>query len=107
MLKALVAVIAISGFLVWCFGNPGYGKVGDKTYQFATAIYGACLAKSQTRIETIEQLLQADRDGDDPISEVEEGWLKEIIDLAKNDQWDSGAAKAKMMMNDQVVNCRE
>lgn len=104
LLKALIAVTAISGILIWCFASPGYGKVGDKTYQFASAIYGACLAKSTSRIETIEHLLQTDCEGEDPIIEVERRWLTEIMDQAKNDQWDSAAAKAKMMMNDQVVN---
>lgn len=102
--KGLIAVTAISGILVWCFASPGYGKVGYKTYQFATAIYGACLAKSTSRIETVEHLLQADCEGEDPIIEVERRWLMEIMDQAKNDQWDSAATKAKKMMNDQLVN---
>lgn len=85
------------------FPGCGYGKVSYPTYQAATALYGACLAKSETRIEAVEELIATGNEEFDieEISAEEHGWLAAVIQEARSGQWESAAAKAKRMMQDQ------
>lgn len=116
---ALVAIIALVVFL-----NRGYGTVSYPAYKIATALYGACLAKSEPRIDAIQLLLSESEDqGDrqdqsdqrdvtdpdigsnglefDKISQQERTWLQSIIDAAKSADWNTAATEAKRLMEDQ------
>jgi hypothetical protein len=98
VLIGLAAVIAA----ILYFG-PGYGKVGYPTYQAATALYGACLAKSEPRVQSIEALIINGNEEFDAeiISEQERAWLDAVVATARSGEWDSAAAMAKRMMEDQ------
>ena len=94
-----VLTIAVATFL-WL--GRGYGTVSPDAYQVAQALYSSCLAKSEVRLEAVESTIN---DAGDPPLEItakEQRWLKAIIADAKAGNWQSAAADARQMMEDQV-----
>ena len=94
-----VLTIAVATFL-WL--GRGYGTVSPDAYQVAQALYSSCLAKSEVRLEAVESTIN---DAGDPPLEItakEQRWLKAIIADAKAGNWQSAAAAAHQMMEDQV-----
>jgi len=80
----------------------GYGKVSDRSYKVATALYGACLSKSEARLEKISQLIVQDETTEEPIPSHELVWLESIVEQAQEGNWESAAQSCKRMMKDQV-----
>ena len=94
-----VLTIAVATFL-WL--GRGYGTVSPDAYQVAQALYSSCLAKSEVRLEAVESTIN---DAGDPPLEItakEQRWLKAIVADAKAGNWQSAAADARQMMEDQV-----
>lgn len=99
----LLAIFLIATASIYLIANRGYGKVSRESYDMATAIYGACLAKSEPRVEKVEQLILAsDGSANDPMTKQERQWLIGIIQKAKNGNWDSAANSARRIMEDQI-----
>lgn len=96
---AIVALVAVAIYLSL---GRGYGKVSPRSYKVATALYGACLSKSEARLEKISQLIVDDEATDEPIPDHEATWLTSIVEQAKNGDWESAAQSSKRMMEDQV-----
>ena len=98
LIAALLAVVLISGAYLWM--NRGYGDVSRETYEFSKAIYGACLAQSEQRLDKVQQLL------DDPshaeLPSHERKWLETIIADARAENWKTASQKARRMMEDQA-----
>lgn len=92
------SVLLAAGYLCYPFG---YGTLSDGAYDLALASYGACLAKSESRVDKIEAIL------DDPeyaakLSDQEIGWFRNLISQSRSDRWDQATTIAKQMMQDQV-----
>jgi len=100
ILFSFVGLLLLVAVVVW-FSNRGYGKVSDDSWQVAKAICGACMEKSETRIEKVEALL-ADPAGELEISDQERLWLQQMIDKGKDGQWGVAAKWARQMMKEQV-----
>ena len=82
-------------------GCGGYGSVSDRAYEYSTATYSACLAKSTERLDRIEEMLSAE--GTESTMEPHEVvWIEKIIDEARSGNWESAAKSARRMMEDQV-----
>ncbi|MDB4778365.1 hypothetical protein OAG68_02805 [bacterium] len=99
----ILIAVALAAGAVYFLCNQGYGKVSRRTYDMATAIYGACLARSENRVDKIQQLLSQDTAETSDMSIRERKWLNNIIQKAKNGNWESAAKAAKRIMEDQVV----
>ena len=54
-----LAGIGLAILFCWILFLRGYGEVSQPTYDFALALYGACLAKSEARIDKIESALDS------------------------------------------------
>ena len=96
-----LGVLAIAVVMFLWLGR-GYGTVSPDAYQVARALYSSCLAKSEVRLEAVEWTIN---DAGDPPLEItakEQRWLKAIIADAKAGNWQSAAADARQMMEDQV-----
>ena len=94
-----VLTIAVATFL-WL--GRGYGTVSPDAYQVAQALYSSCLAKSEVRLEAVESTINDAGDPPVEITAKEQRWLKAIIADAKAGNWQSAAADARQMMEDQV-----
>ena len=94
-----VLTIAVAMFL-WL--GRGYGTVSPDAYQVAQALYSSCLAKSEVRLEAVESTINDAGEQPLEITVKEQRWLKEIIADAKAGNWQSAAADARQMMEDQV-----
>lgn len=94
-----VLTIAVATFL-WL--GRGYGTVSPDAYQVAQALYSSCLAKSEVRLEAVESTINDAGEQPLEITVKEQRWLKEIIADAKAGNWQSAAADARQMMEDQV-----
>lgn len=101
-LKTLVAILMIAaiaaGYLLW---PSGYGQLSHPAYDLAIASYGACLAKSENRIDRIEALLDNPQFAQE-LSRQEEGWFRDLIAQARSQKWQRAANMARQMMQDQV-----
>jgi len=80
----------------------GYGKVSDRSYKVATALYGACLSKNEARLEAVSKLIVDDEGADESIPSHEREWLTSIVEQAQDGNWESAAKSSKRMMEDQV-----
>ena len=103
LLWPILGVMVIgAAIMVWF--SQGYGKVSPRAYEVSTALYGACLAKSDARLESIEGLLDEGAETEDAstVSEDERRWLESMIRTARDGDWESAAKSARRMMEDQV-----
>ena len=91
--------IVVATALIW--SNQGYGKVSAHAYELSKAIYGACLSRSEERIEKIEFLLT--NTDTSKISKRELKWLGQITQQAKEGNWESASLAAKEILDDQIV----
>lgn len=99
VVPAVIGILLVVGIAYWWMPR-GYGKVSPKTYEFSTAIYSACLKKSDEHLDKIVELL--DSTDESQLPQHERKWLEAIIADAQNQNWEPAAKKAKRMMNDQV-----
>lgn len=99
--KLAFALIAIALIVVssWWM-NRGYGTVSRQTYEFSKAIYGSCLAKSEQRLDKVEQLMNDPSNAELPSHERK--WLNAIVSNARAGNWEAAAKKARGMMEDQA-----
>ena len=95
---ALFVVVLILGSFWWA--NRGYGTVSPQTYEFSKAIYGACLARSEQRLDKIEEMLA--EPANDAIPAHERKWLEAIISNARAENWKTASEKARSMMEEQT-----
>lgn len=102
----VVIAVVIVGVSIFYFADRGYGKVSSGTYDVASALYAACLAKSDERLNRIELLLNGgdeDSPGEKPeLTEKEAEWLSRIIRTARGGKWEKAARSARRIMEDQV-----
>lgn len=95
-----IGLLVIIG--IYLSSGRGYGKVSDRSYKVATALYSACLSKSEARLEKVSQLIGDDKGTDEPIPSHERVWLTSIVEQAQDGDWASAAQASKRMMEDQV-----
>ena len=95
-----IGLLVIVG--IYLSSGRGYGKVSDRSYKVATALYSACLSKSEARLEKVSQLIVDDEDTDQPIPSHERAWLTSIVEQAQGGDWAAAAQSSKRMMEDQV-----
>ena len=99
----MIAIFLVLAVVVYLWVNNGYGKVSPKTYELSKALYGACLAKSDERIEKVDLILSAESArGGVEITRQEKAWLNRIIRKARNGKWEAAAKSSRRMMEDQV-----
>ena len=95
---AVLAAIAMTS--LFCSGC-GYGKVSEKAYKYATALYSICSRKDEEHLtEFSKQLTQAKESNE--ISETEHQWLQQIVEDAENGDWENATRKCRRIMSDQV-----
>ena len=97
-----IGLLVIVTIGIYLSTGRGYGKVSDRSYKVATALYGACLSKNEARLEKISQLIVDDEGTEEPIPSHERVWLETIVEQAQDGNWESAAKSSKRMMEDQV-----
>lgn len=106
--RTVIGIVLVCGLVLVSYlsFNRGYGKVSYPTYQVATALYSACLSKSEARVDQIKSLLEDEGNPQEfdiaSITDKERVWLSAIIRKAKSSDWESAAAEAKRMLDDQL-----
>ena len=76
-LAAFAAAIVAAVILVLVWSTPHYGEVSEKAYQFATASYGACMARNPERVAKLEALL-SNEDFRNELSNQEVVWCEDF-----------------------------
>ena len=95
----LFLALLLGGVFFW--SNSGYGEVSPDAYEVAKALYGTCLSKNESRLDSVTVML----DGDDrplEITQTERDWLESMVRSAKDGNWNSAAKSARRMMEDQI-----
>lgn len=93
-----VLVVVIIGY-VWM--NRGYGEIDPRTYDFAKAVYSACLKQDSDHLDQVSKLLSASEAEALPVNEKR--WIETMIEKARTGNWGSAAADARRMLEDQAV----
>ena len=93
LLLVVVALLTQSG----C----GYGKIGPKAYEFAKALYSVCNRRDEARLEKIAQMVEEAKTKGE-LTDKESAWLQDIVDRARDGDWEEASASAREMMEDQV-----
>jgi hypothetical protein len=97
-LPVLILLASVGAFLF----NRGYGKVSPDAYEVSKALYGACLAKNEDRLEAVELLLDRQTEKQIVLNAKERRWIESMIDAARSGDWESASKSARRMMEDQV-----
>lgn len=96
-LLCLTACLAVVG----C----GYGEVSPAAYQYAQSLYGLANRKASDRIELVSQKIDEALQSE-AISAREAQWLEDIVDLARQGDWERAQKSSRRMMQDQVTRGR-
>ncbi len=95
-----IVVIALAILAAVAWFNQGYGEVSSKTYELSTALYTACMNRSEVHLSKVEELLGTE--ANESIPSGERQWLQQIIDRARSGDWETAAKSARQIMEDQV-----
>ena len=98
---AAVALIVIAGvcFLVQ---GCGYGEVSSETYELSTALYSICNRKAESQLAPFEAMVD-DALEREAISDREADWLRDIVTMAREEEWSDAASEVRQILMDQVV----
>ena len=97
-----ISVILLVGALVFAaifWMNQGYGEVSQQAYEFSKAIYRACLAKSEERLDQIQDMMN---ESPEALPSHERAWLEAMISDGRSDNWQVAAKKARTLMEEQA-----
>jgi hypothetical protein len=97
----IVSLLLVGGLIMF-WSSRGYGKVSPDAYEVSKALYGACLAKNDSRLDSVEELCEEGTEHGLEITDTERRWLKSMVDTARKGDWKSAAQSARQMMEDQV-----
>lgn len=78
-----------------------YAGASEQTYKIATALVNICDRKAEDKFEVVETLID-DGVRDGKVSEREAGYLRDIVQQAKDGEWESAEARARQVLSDQV-----
>lgn len=98
---AVAAVFVLIGIVLMTRGYGRYGEVNTETYEYAKALYSACNLKDVKRLDACETMI-SEAESADKISAKEVGYLRDIISMARDDQWDDAQAMVRQLMTDQA-----
>ena len=87
--------------LITSFVGCGYGEVSGETYEYAKALYSIGNRHDSERLDEVAEMIRSARTAG-RITKQESNWLNDIIQLARNDEWETAARRARDMMEDQV-----
>ena len=82
-------------------GCGGYGDLSPTAYKYATALYSIANRRASTALSSVEHQIESSGRNEE-ISKQEAQWLREIVLLAQDGDWDAAAREARQMMEDQV-----
>lgn len=82
-------------------GGCGYGELSPLGYQYANALHAISRRQRAEKLaEFGEQIEQSARAGQ--LSKAEIGWLRSILQLARNDDWATAVAESRALMEAQI-----
>lgn len=93
LIAVIIAVIVLA--------NRGYGKVGTKTYEYAMALYSITNRRDRTRLDKLAEMIDESKSEGD-VTDKEARWLRQIVEKAREDEWETAASQARRMMDDQI-----
>lgn len=99
LLFAGLLLLAATVFFVQGCGQ--YDTVNATTYEHAKALYSACNRRDRQRLEVCANMI-AEAAANDELSSTEKSYLTDIIEAARNDQWDESLAMSRQLMVDQL-----
>ena len=95
------AVLLLAGGVIAWLCLRGYGELSPKSYDYAKALYSICNLKDDKRLAKVETMI-TDSAKNGEITERERGWLQDVIDRARDGDWETATARARRMMADQI-----
>ena len=94
----IVTVVCLSFFLTSC---NKYGEISPVAYEYAKALYAVTNRKATDRLDDVQQQIENAEDHHE-LSTKEARWLLQIVQLARQEDWQSASQKARQMMEEQI-----
>ena len=82
-------------------GCQRYGSVSPRAYEIAKSLYSICNRNDADRIVVVEQTIN-DSHAEAAITDSEKDWLLDIVEKARNADWETAMQDARLMMMEQV-----
>ena len=87
--------------LIALTGCSDYQGISPTAYQYAKALYNVTNRKRGEKLDEVNNLITSSkREG--TITTQEANWLREIVDDAREGNWEAAQKTARQMMSDQV-----
>ena len=87
--------------LIVLTGCSDYQGISPTAYQYAKALYNVTNRKRGEKLDEVNNLITSSkREG--TITTQEANWLREIVDDAREGNWEAAQKTARQMMRDQV-----
>ena len=87
--------------LIALTGCSDYQGISPTAYQYAKALYNVTNRKRGEKLDEVNNLITSSkREG--TITTQEANWLREIVDDAREGNWEAAQKTARQMMRDQV-----
>lgn len=92
--------LVLSGLTLFVSGC-GQEVVSARTYDCALALHSICNRRDDVRLEVLERLVRADTQSG-AISTQESARLNDIIQLARNGDWQQAHTESRQLLDEQV-----
>ena len=97
----LSAVSPLLACLLFVVGCGGYGEVSPTAYEYAKALYSLANRQAADRLDEVELQIDTALEAGE-ITDYEAGWLRDILEDARNEDWNAAQKAARRIMDDQV-----
>lgn len=102
MTRLVVSLMLLGLALTPCCGCGRYGELSPLGYQYATAIHGLSRRQQSEKIDQLAEQIDASAAAG-KLSQQELGWLKPILQAAREGQWPEAAGDSRALMEAQIV----
>lgn len=97
--RYLLCVVA--GLLVLAGGCGGYPEVSPAAFELAKAVVAVCNTRQPEQLDKARRIIQMRHEAGD-ISQREERYLGEILELAEAGRWERAETRARRLLRDQT-----
>lgn len=84
-----------------CCSGCGYPKIGERAYEISKALYSTCNLKRENDLDKVADAIEQAASASE-ITESESEWLLEVVQKAKDGQWEAAEQEVRSILQDQT-----
>ena len=94
-------MLGLAGCALVCCSGCGYPKIGERAYEISKALYSTCNLKRENDLDKVADAIEKAASASE-ITESESEWLLEIVQKAKDGQWEAAEQEVRSILEDQT-----